>query len=513
MRKHGHLKSSLLIPLCAALLTSWGCGLRVDQLPAAEGSEVGGTEAPSAVDAVTAPVPGAVTLGSGAGTAPEVGGARAQGSTPLAVPTQGGAAQPAAGSGGRAGAQPTPGQPAAPGSSAGATGSGSGATAGAGSAVPAEPGPGSPAVKSEIRLGSIGIGSGPLGYVTQPIRDASKAWVASVNSRGGVNGHPVRLLFGDDGADPARALALAKRFVEQDKVQTMFGLHMPTTEQAIVPYLIDKRIPTVGTCNCNPASDDNPLAFNVGPGPTVGFTWEHLLSVLGQTDAKKIAVLYCREATTCEVVYKNMRQFTDKLGVEIVQGSQVSLAQPDYTAEVLAARNAGAQGIIGVVENQSAVRILRSARRQGWDVPVGSQHSVMDDRMLALPDARGLLGAVITADYQTHPAFEEYRQAMARLPGSIKGNTGSIQWAAGLMLEKAGSRFGDTVTPDDIMEGLYSLRDETLGGLIPPTTYKRGVPHKDANLCAIPIVIGDGKFDFPKGPEFRCAPGWKPAQP
>jgi branched-chain amino acid transport system substrate-binding protein len=368
-------------------------------------------------------------------------------------------------------------------------------------------------VKPEIRLGSIGIGSGPLGYVTQPIRDASKAWVASVNSRGGVNGHPVRLLFGDDGADPARALALAKRFVEQDKVQAMFGLHMPTTEQAIVPYLIDKRIPTVGTCNCNPASDDNPLAFNVGPGPTAGFAWEHLLSVLGQTDAKKIAVLYCREATTCDVVYKNMRQFTDKLGVEIVQGSQVSLAQPDYTAEVLAARNAGAQGIIGVVENQSAVRILRAARRQGWDVPVGSQHSVMDDRMLALPDAKGLLGAVITADYQTHPGFEEYRQAMARLPGSIKGNTGSIQWAAGLMLEKASARLGDTVTPGDIMEGLYGLRDETLGGLIPPTTYKRGVAHKEANLCAIPIVIGDGRFDFPKGPEFRCAPGWKPAQP
>jgi branched-chain amino acid transport system substrate-binding protein len=255
------------------------------------------------------------------------------------------------------------------------------------------------------------------------------------------------------------------------------------------------------------------LAFNVGPGPTAGFAWEHLLSVLGQTDAKKIAVLYCREATTCDVVYKNMRQFTDKLGVEIVQGSQVSLAQPDYTAEVLAARNAGAQGIIGVVENQSAVRILRAARRQGWDVPVGSQHSVMDDRMLALPDAQGLLGAVITADYQTHPGFEEYRQTMARLPGSIKGNTGSIQWVAGLMLERASARFGDTVTPADIMEGLYGLRDETLGGLIPPTTYKRGVAHKDANLCAIPIVIGDGRFDFPKGPEFKCAPGWKPAQP
>lgn len=41
------------------------------------------------------------------------------------------------------------------------------------------------AAKAEIRLASLGVGSGPLGAVMQPIPDAVRAWVASVNDRGG----------------------------------------------------------------------------------------------------------------------------------------------------------------------------------------------------------------------------------------------------------------------------------------------------------------------------------------
>jgi branched-chain amino acid transport system substrate-binding protein len=500
------------VKIWAVLLgtTLLGCGLRVDEpggtVPRADGSSGAGHAALApAQDAAAGSVP-APTGGDGpvAVRAP-------------AAPGGGSSRRAPAASSSAAGGRPEPERRSATGTAARGPAvdqpSGQPPAAGGPARQPATAAAPPTPTKSEIRLGSIGVASGPLGYALQPIRDASKAWVATVNNRGGLNGHPLRLLFGDDAADPARAIALAKRFVESDKVQAMFGLHMPTTEQAIIPYLQERQIPTLGTCNCNPATDDNPLAFNVGPGATAGLAWEHLLSVLGQADVKKIAVLYCRETGTCDAIYKNMRPFTDKLGVQIVQATQVSLAQPDYTAEVLSARNAGAEAIIAVVENQSSVRILRSARRQGWDVPVGSQRSVMDDRMLALPDAKGLHAAVATVDYQTGPGFEEYRQAIGRLPGAVKGNTGSLQWAVGMMFEKASKLFGDTVTSVEIIEGMYSLRNETLGGLVPPTTYKRGVPPKYTNLCAIPVVIGDGRFDFPTGSSFRCAPGWQPVQP
>ncbi|MCA1843336.1 MAG: ABC transporter substrate-binding protein, partial [Actinobacteria bacterium] len=96
----------------------------------------------------------------------------------------------------------------------------------------AAPVPGNPATpgvggaKSEIRLGSIGQQSGVIGTALLPIVHGAKAWAADVDARGGLAGHPVRVIFGDDGGDPSRALALAKRMVEQDKVLALYGGQM-----------------------------------------------------------------------------------------------------------------------------------------------------------------------------------------------------------------------------------------------------------------------------------------------
>src|SRR2546429_337134 len=90
--------------------------------------------------------------------------------------------------------------------------------------------------KQEIVLGAIGTATGVIGELMAGVREGAKAWAADVNARGGLDGHPVRVVFGDDGGDPSRALALAKRMVEQDKVVAFYAGHGPTTMQAVTPF-------------------------------------------------------------------------------------------------------------------------------------------------------------------------------------------------------------------------------------------------------------------------------------
>src|SRR5206468_7748556 len=103
-------------------------------------------------------------------------------------------------------------------------GAASGEAAAPSAALPA-PGsrPGPAAARAPIVFGTFGTGSGVIGRAVQPIITADKAWSADVNARGGLAGHPVKLIFGDDGGDPAAALAIAKRMVEQDKVVAFVG--------------------------------------------------------------------------------------------------------------------------------------------------------------------------------------------------------------------------------------------------------------------------------------------------
>src|SRR5437016_911123 len=120
-------------------------------------------------------------------------------------------------------------------------------------------GPG--AAKAPIVLGTFGTGSGVIGRAVQPIITADKAWSADVNARGGLAGHPVKLIFGDDGGDPAAALAIAKRMVEQDKVVAFIGTYLVTTTPAVTPYLEQVGVPMIGGPGGNEIEDHSPMVF------------------------------------------------------------------------------------------------------------------------------------------------------------------------------------------------------------------------------------------------------------
>ena len=64
-----------------------------------------------------------------------------------------------------------------------------------------------------IVLGAIGGYTGNQAASNGLVDDASMAWEKSVNARGGINGHPVKLIIKDDGADPAKALQAQRQGV------------------------------------------------------------------------------------------------------------------------------------------------------------------------------------------------------------------------------------------------------------------------------------------------------------
>lgn len=385
-----------------------------------------------------------------------------------------------------------------------------GAPPSGGATVPAPPiTPGGP---GEIRLGSVGVASGPIGAAVAPIAEGARVWVADVNARGGIGGRQVRLFQADDGGDPARSVAIVKRLVEQEKVQAFYSNFMVTTEEAVVQYLDEHQVPAIGGCSCSSAVDASPMLFPIGPGAPLGETWAHVLPFLTQTDHRKVSVLYCREAANCSVMYGVMEDIADQAGFTIVHQAQVSIAQPDFTAELLAARNAGADVVVGLVDNATLVRMAKSAHRQEYKPIFSIQQSGFDDALLSqASEAEGFVTAGIVPDHNVSPQLADYRAALARyVPGGRRATISAGAWVGGKLIERLGSSLPDEPTPADFLAALHALKGETLGGLLPPTTYEAGQGHARTNLCIIPVTVRHGKFVADKGDEFICAPGWKP---
>src|SRR5690349_2926626 len=75
-----------------------------------------------------------------------------------------------------------------------------------------------PAQGAAYVVGVSAAMTGPASATYAPVIEAMKAYLDHVNSQGGINGKPVRLIVQDDAAEPSKAAANAKKLLSQDKV-------------------------------------------------------------------------------------------------------------------------------------------------------------------------------------------------------------------------------------------------------------------------------------------------------
>src|SRR5438132_1748368 len=440
-----------------------------------------------ATGGVSSSLGGAATAGAGSATASRATGSA--GSTSGGAPGSGGPAANA----GSAAAKPGLLAPGAPGGPA--------------------PAPGAGGPKSEIVLGSFGAESGILGAVSGPAPPALRAWSAYINAKGGINGHPVRVILGDDNADPARTLAIVRQMVEQDHV-IAFMNDYSFTLAAVTRYLEDKQIPDIGSIGGDTAGDHSSMVFHPLVGPDKGQAWGFLLTVASQTDKKKLGILYCREAATCAVQMNSFKKLLPWNGLEEVYEAQVSLAQPDYTAEMLQAQRSGAEVILSLIDSASVARVAQSAHRQGYNPIFAGTYNLNQDLIFAGgKEVDGLLLTSRTPPWDSSPKMQFYRDAMDRYqPKAYRGDLGGGVFVVGKVLEeKIGPFIGEPPTTAQILQGLYALHNETLGGLLPGVGFVHG-EHFTTNQCVVPVKLTGGKFVAHDAAEsFVCAPGWKPA--
>ncbi len=97
------------------------------------------------------------------------------------------------------------------------------------------------------------------------------------------------------------------------------------------------------------------------------------------------------------------------------------------------------------------------------------------------------------------PALEEWAKATSGAPAGQVGNKTAAAWVSVKLIEKAltlGVPEGATPTTAGLLKGLYSLKQETLGGLTVPLTYTKGKP-ADLPNCWFTYKMGEQKFTAP----------------
>jgi branched-chain amino acid transport system substrate-binding protein len=520
-RDSGRQATRWLAALAAALLVG-GCGTRLDDsvienaasrvitLPSGQAAPVAGDstggavaagEAGNVADQAAADASqGATPVVAGGGTAAAGKGPTASGSSsataPVGAATAGGTGSARASAGGGAG-----GAKAADGPSAGAAP----AAGGNGVATPGAPGA-TPAVAtgSTIVIGNVGDYSGIVGSVLHEGAPMAQVVARHVNDTGGLNGHPVKMLVADAAGDPSRALSIVRDMVENKGVVAFMGNLWVLSASGARSYLEQKRIPAIGGDVATATWFQSPMFFpQASSFPTMAVGSVKTMADLG---FKKIALGYCAEVEACKIYHDEGTARAASVGGQIVYTAQVSLAQPDYTAECLQAQRSGAQALMLGVDSTALSRFARSCFQQGFKVPIVTASLATIASTTKDPNLEGLLSPVGTFPFVANdvPAEREYAAAIARYAPTIEqsGSTSAV-WVSGALLREVSRSLPATVTSADFLKGLYQIKNNTLGGIAPPLTFIEGKPAPDFTCYFIQKIVG-GKFTAPQGSKQTC---------
>jgi branched-chain amino acid transport system substrate-binding protein len=333
-----------------------------------------------------------------------------------------------------------------------------------------------------------------------------QVWAAWVNAHGGVNGHPVKVYVVDDGMDPQRYQAAVKDLVENKHVIAFVDNFAPFTIQAGVKYLESKQVPVIGGDCAEYVWNQSPMLFPQCPAyvssiwgiPRVGAVWGK---------GKNFGAIICSEAAACT---STKHEWVDnhvaaQAGVKMVYEADVSIGQPDFTAECLQARNAHVQ-IMSVVADVGTVgRVVQSCDRQGFHPQYVQGSGTMDEHLASLP---GMSDALVQLnDFPwtvSNAAVKEFRDAYATYaPNDPLTPNASQGWASAIVFQQAAAHVGATPTSAQILAGLWSMRNATFGGLTPPLTFLKNKPAPDAR-CSFAMQVQNGRIEGPFGLKTVC---------
>jgi branched-chain amino acid transport system substrate-binding protein len=336
---------------------------------------------------------------------------------------------------------------------------------------------------STIKVGQISTISG--GYPFGDTVKGTQAYFKYINAHGGVNGHQISLVYGDDKGQPSQAAQLARQFVQEDHVVAMVG------NTSLIDCITNKgfyqaeHIAVVGG-GTQPLCFSQPNWDPVNAGPYVGHEvlWDYMYNVLHpkavceieQNDPSSIAP-YNAERAWWEHSHPGLKPLFKEI-------TYTNDATVNPTSAVTAAKQKGCDTIELSTVAPNLVAFVKAAKSVGWDgtfMCLGSCYDTSVPGTLgALAEPGGLgpkdkgvfVGAELAAITSPNPNVKLMVQQF-KADGTPADFWSEIGWLSGLVFAQGleQDKKADITTAAGVLAALKAMHPINTGFAATPLTF------------------------------------------
>lgn len=364
---------------------------------------------------------------------------------------------------------------------------------------------------SPIKIGVVCTCSGPLASEGADGPDIYRAWADTVNASGGINGHPVQVILDNDDGTPGTSLSDAQSLVQSDHVIAL--VDMTNDDETWAAFVKSANVPVVGI-----NSSETPMFTNSDFYPqaqTEDALFPSVIDAAKTGGATNLGLLYCAEAVQCQEGIAPLKQAGQKLGLPVAYTAEISATAPNYTAQCVAAQQDHITALFVADIAAVAARVAQNCSQQGYHPVYVIDGQSLSPSFSSTPGIEeDLIGPSPNIPfYADTPAMHAMNAAVDKYyPGLLSNGTNFTEyamgsWPSGLLFEAAAragglGAHGSAPTSAELINGLDSLKGDTLGGMAPPLTFTRGQPHPAD--CWFTFALKNGKFSLPNGTSTTC---------
>jgi branched-chain amino acid transport system substrate-binding protein len=275
-----------------------------------------------------------------------------------------------------------------------------------------------------------------------PVKEALDTYFKAVNDAGGINGHPVKIIFMDNAGQPTKAAADAKKLVTQDNVLLLINTSLSSTYAPMIQVAKRHKTPFFfagGVCpeqvyppkpdagmfcsTAYAAKYDSRFAISFIKGVAKGPVKLHLV-------AMNIPVSRGEIDFAAQLASKTE-------GFTVTGKEAIPPPTPDYTPFATKIKNAGANWVYAWAPWVTQVKTLEALRKLGWKgnylayshIPAEQELGRLKDDKLYVFGAN----AMFVDDTETHKKIKTTAAKYKTIYPYQKLTEG---WVAGVVLEQ-----------------------------------------------------------------------------
>jgi len=357
-----------------------------------------------------------------------------------------------------------------------------------------------------VRIGVLTEMTGPFTLFGRGVKDGWTLHIEDVNARGGVHGRKIEMIFGDQQASGAKAIAAAKRLIEVDKVFALVGGGITPATVPVIPLINESKIPFVVTITSNPKLT-TPLSryiFRPSVSPDdvnaqamVEFAWK-------AKGLRKIAILsgadeYGKGGADALVARLKAH------GTSPVAHETFNIGDTNFNSQVLRLKAAAPDAVLVYGFTKEVAIILRQVRELGLDTTIvlsqGTGGALFVE--LAKEYAVGAYNVWYTGpaiDAPTTPVTQafwtKFRNRFPGYPPSVPNIVDMVSYAGAMVFEEALKRAGRDLTQDKFIAAMETIKNfDPTGGLTNPISFSP-TSHQGAKTVRVYQILAGGKTEF-----------------